>query len=268
MNLNSKHILLTGASGGIGKAAAIALDNQGAVLSLVGRSETSLNALRQQLSAAPHQLIVADINNAEGRQSISEHCRDIPLDILINCAGVLALDHFESQDPASIDNIINTNLLSPMQLCRDLIPLLKIRKQAAIVNVGSIFGSIGHPGFSVYCASKFGLRGFTEALQRELADSCIYVGYLAPRATDTNLNSAVIGAMNKQLGNSMDDPISVAKALLRQLNKHQPQRFMGWPERLFVKINGLLPNVVAKALIKNLPAIKNAIDQQHNSIEG
>lgn len=265
MNLKNKHILLTGASGGIGMAIAIALDKQGAVLSLVGRNADSLAALREQLSSAPHQLVVADINSAIDRLNIGEHCRDNPLDILINCAGVLELQYFASQEPASIDSIINTNLLSPMQLCRDLIPLLNIRSQAAIVNIGSIFGSIGHPGFTAYCASKFGLHGFTQALQRELAGSAIYVGYLAPRATETKLNSLAITAMNKELGNSMDDPAIVAKELLILLGKNQPQRFMGWPERIFVKINALLPNLVAKSLIQKLPLIKKAIDQQRST---
>jgi len=60
---------------------------------------------------------------------------------------------------------------------------LRSRSEAAVVNIGSTFGSIGHPGFATYCASKFGLRGFTETLRRELSDTGIQVFYIAPRAT-------------------------------------------------------------------------------------
>ena len=71
--------------------------------------------------------------------------------------------------------------------------------------------------------------------------------------------------MNRALGNTMDDPALVAQTLLMLLRKNQRQRYMGWPERLFVKVNALLPNVVAKALIKNLPTINQSINQQNKS---
>lgn len=265
MNLKNKRVLLTGASGGIGAAIAALLDQQGAILSLVGRQSDSLNLILESLSPTAHQILVADINSVADREMLTVHCNKNDIDMLINCAGVLELQYFDQQDPQTIDNIINTNLLSPMQLCRQLIPALKAREHAVIVNIGSIFGSIGHPGFTTYCASKFGLRGFTEALQRELAGSSIQVSYLAPRATSTALNSATITAMNGALGNTMDDPELVAQALLILLRKNQRQRYMGWPERLFVKVNALLPDVVAKALIKNLPTINQSINQQNKS---
>ena len=93
-----------------------------------------------------------------------------------------------------------------MLLCQGLLPLLRNRPEAAIVNIGSTFGSIGHPGFATYCASKFGLRGFTETLRRELADTEVQVYYVAPRATRTDMNSAAVVQLNEELGNAMDPP--------------------------------------------------------------
>ena len=112
------------------------------------------------------------------------------------------------------------------------------------VNIGSGFGSIGFAGYSGYSASKFALRGFTEALRRELADSSVRVGYLAPRATVTDMNSEQVVAMNKELGNKMDTPESVAEEFLSLLKSDQTERYIGWPERFFVKLNSLLPGVV------------------------
>ena len=129
--------------------------------------------------------------------------------------------------------------------------------EAAIVNMGSTFGSIGHPGFAVYCAGKFGLRGFSEALRRELSDTSVQVYYLAPRATRTDMNSAAVVQLNKELGNAMDDPQVVVGHVLRLLTGSAGgDYFVGWPEKLFVRINGLLPAIVDRALGKQLATIK------------
>jgi short-subunit dehydrogenase len=256
MQLNNKKILLTGATGGIGKAIATRLSDAGAIVSLVGRKRGTLTPLLGSIGTE-HNLLVADINSSEGRNLIAEHCTAKQIDIVINCAGVLDFGLYEEQSQSSIEAMVMTNMLSPMLLCQQLIAPLKLRPEATIINIGSIFGSIGHPGFTAYCASKHGLRGFSEALQRELADSAIKIGYLAPRATDTEFNSAEVIALNKALGNSMDSPELVATELIRLLESNQARRFMGWPEKLFVKINGLLPNVVGSALIKNLALIKH-----------
>jgi len=138
-----------------------------------------------------------------------------------------------------------------------MLPLLKTRAQAAIVNIGSTFGSIGHPGFASYCASKFGLRGFTEALRREVSDTNIQVFYIAPRAVQTDMNSAAVVQLNRELGNTMGEPAVVVDALLRLLTKNAGgDYFLGWPEKLFVRLNGLLPKVVDGALSKQLTTIK------------
>ena len=125
-----------------------------------------------------------------------------------------------------------------------------------ILNVGSIFGSIGHPGFVTYCASKAGVKTFTEALGRELADTNIRVGYIAPRATATALNTDRVNKMNRKLGNRMDTPAYVAERIVGQLKTGRELTYLGWPEKFFVRVNALLPSVVRNALVKNLGVIK------------
>ena len=201
-------------------------------------------------------VISADINTAQGRDAIFEQCQKIELKFYINASGILDFQLYDQQDSRLIENMMATNLVSPMLLCQRLIPLLKKRREAAIINIGSTFGSIGHPGFTAYCASKFGLRGFTEALQRELADSTIKVCYLAPRATQTDLNSNAVSALNKALGNSTDTPEQVARELMGILSGKQRQHFMGYPETLFIYLNNLFPSLVHNALVKKLPIIR------------
>lgn len=260
MNLHGKNVLLVGASGGIGQAIAGHLSEAGASLVLVGRNEDKLKSLGQSLSG-PYRIVMADINTSEGRESVLEACRQSDtqpgIDVFVNAAGVMDFVLFEQQDVEGIEKVITTNLLSPMLLCRGLLPLLLARPEAVLVNIGSIFGSIGHPGFASYCTSKFGLRGFTEALQRELATSPVRVIYLAPRATQTDLNDGAVSALNEALGNTSDAPEKVAAALMKALSSSRLQSYMGWPEKIFVRLNSLFPGVVHKALVKKLPLIRH-----------
>jgi len=80
--------------------------------------------------------------------------------------------------------------------------------------------------------------------------------YLAPRATRTEMNSAAVNEMNRELGNAMDAPEIVAQALVSALVSDGKNRFIGWPEKLFVRLNGLVPGVVDRAMRRRLPAIR------------
>jgi short-subunit dehydrogenase len=258
MKLHGKTLVLTGASGGIGQALAHALAAAGARLILVGRDAARLAALAGTLPGA-HSTVTADLGEAAGRERLLESCRQPGhgVDGLINNAGISDFGSFEQQTPERIAELIHLNLTVPMLLCRSFLPLLGTHPGACIVNIGSTFGAIGHPGFAAYCASKAGLRGFSEALRRELADSTIRVFHLAPRATRTAMNSAAVDALNRALGNAVDEPAVVARALVAQLSDARgSERHLGWPERLFVRVNALLPALVDRALIKKLPVIR------------
>ena len=114
----------------------------------------------------------------------------------------------------------------------------------------------GYPGFTAYSATKFALRGFTEALRRELADSKIGVHYFAPRATKTGMNASAVDRMNAELKVAMDPPAQVAVAACAMLEAGKTGVCFGWPEKLFVHINALLPGVVDGSLRRQLPVIR------------
>jgi short-subunit dehydrogenase len=248
-------IVLTGATGGIGAAAARALDAAGAQLLLTGRNRGALDELRQQLSFG-HFCVCADLATEEGRAELLVEAERFGANVLINNAGVGSLGLLERNSDENVASILDINLLTPMLLCRDFIPLLRQRDQAAIVNVGSILGSIGYAGSTAYCASKFGLRGFTEALRRELADSAIQVVYFAPRATSTALNSLAMQALNEELGNSVDAPDAVAARLVAALQQPGRDHLLGWPESFFARLNAVFPAVVGNALRRRLAIIR------------
>jgi short-subunit dehydrogenase len=266
MEIRNKLVVITGATGGIGRAIAAQLDAEGARLLLVARNEQRLAALRDSLDAERHQVVAADLGKDSGRASVIDACRrdrSGGVSLLINSAGTNDFDLLESQSTESIRSLIEINLLSPILLCQDMLPLLERQEAAQVINIGSTFGSIGYPGFSTYCASKFGLRGFTEALRRELDGSTIRVAYIAPRATRTDLNSDAVVEMNAELGTAMDDPQAVARAVSRSIRgSSTSDRYIGWPEKLFVRINALLPGLVDNSLRKQLPVIRRFATQK------
>ncbi len=269
MQLDGKIVVLTGAAGGIGQAISQQLAASGCRLVLVGRKGEVLAKLQRQLNHPErHHHLVADITTDQGRSRLQEHCAALPngIDILINGAGVSEFNLLDIANPRRIEATIATNLIAPMLLCHLLLPLLMRRREAAIVNIGSTFGSIGYPGFSSYCASKFGLRGFSESLRRELSDSTVQVLYFAPRATETPLNSSAVQALNDELNNRTDSPQKVAANLVRYLRKSRwHDTYLGWPEKLFVRINSLLPKLVDSALGNQLPVVRRHCRDQRLS---
>lgn len=255
--------LLTGASGGIGLALAQRLASEGAHLLLVGRRLEPLQPLLQRFPQNV-QLVQADIASRAGREALVAAAQNFGgLNCLINAAGVNRFGLLDQQDEQQIAELIDLNVTATLQLTQRLLPLLRTQRRALVINVGSTFGTIGYPGFAAYCASKFALRGFSEALRRELADTNVRVLYFAPRATRTPMNAPSVVAMNDELGVAMDDPEKVAAELLQAIRHEQEERYLGWPERLFVRLNGLLPRVVDQALRKQLPIIQRFARHKH-----
>ena len=245
--------VLTGASGGLGSAMAEALAPHCTDLLLVGRDAARL-ARTAAAAGGVARVLEADLRTSRGREAVAEHARHPNL--LINNAGAGEFAWLSGQSDAALERIIVTNALVPMQLARRLLPLLEREPAAWIVNVGSIFGYLGYPGHAAYSASKFALRGFSEALRRELADGPVRVLYFAPRAIQTELNPAALYALNRELGVAVDEPASVARELVRLLRRPAPERLLGMPEKLFARLNQILPGVVDRALRRQLSTIR------------
>jgi short-subunit dehydrogenase len=254
MNIEGKYVLLTGATGGIGSAMAKRLASAGARLLLVSRSPERLELLLGNLPGSGHAVVAADICTCEGRQAVVDICQGM-LDGLINNAGLNDFGMLENLADEALEQLFKINTLAPILLTRDLLPLLR-ESSGFVVNVGSGYGSIGFPGYCAYSASKFALRGFTEALRRELGDTTVNVLYFAPRATDTSMNPPQVVALNRELGNTTDSPERVADELIRLLKRGRISRAVGLPERFFARLNALFPSLVDGALARQLPKIR------------
>jgi len=257
MSRSMNRVLITGAAGGIGSCIARQLaGGTGLLLTDVRPGPLEVLARDLQVVGADVATIAADVTSSAGRDALVQSARATGVDALINVAGVNPFGLVTEQTPEEIERTILINTTAPMLLCRALIPVLVARERAHVINVGSVFGSLGYPGFAAYSASKFALRGFTEALRRELADTSIAVHYLAPRATRTPLVTDRVRALNEELGVAMDAPESVAIAVERILRSGQRELILGFPEKLFVRINALLPGLVDRAIRKQLPVIR------------
>jgi len=267
MKATEARIILTGATGGIGTAAAATFVKAGASVMLVGRSPARLSTQARALSrdcdvrtprVAWH---AADLNKASGLAELSEAGSTWGCNVLVHGAGVPSFGRLESLSPDDIVQVLHTNLLAPMLLTRALLPHLSDLPRAQVICVGSVLGRIGLPGYSVYSASKFGLRGFAEALRRELGGTSVRVQYLGPRSTRTAFNSADAEAYNRATGTAMDSPEVVAHAMLQLMESEAAERFLGFPETLAVRLNGLAPIPMDAAFVKHrnsLPAASHA----------
>ncbi|HEY0938528.1 MAG TPA: SDR family oxidoreductase [Steroidobacter sp.] len=264
MNLHGKRVLVTGASGGIGRALVARLLDEGAQVLLSGRDRaTLLQVVEHHAERRRAAVFAANIASASDRARLVEFASRWlgGIEILINNAAVNDFILLTAQSAESLDATVATNLIAPVDLCRRLIPCLARSEDAHIVNIGSVFGSLGFAGNSVYCATKFGLRGFSEALRRELADSTIRVHYFAPRVTQTAFNCDAVNDLNKVLGNVADEPADVARQIVQRLQAGQLECVLGWPEKFFARLNALLPRVVDRALLPKLTTIREFASQ-------
>ncbi|WDE07691.1 SDR family oxidoreductase [Thalassomonas viridans] len=257
MKLSDARVVITGATGGIAQSTVYLLAERGACLLLVGRNSDKLIALVKHLGSE-HSWLSADISTARGRADVMLEAQRFGANMLVNNAGISEFNEFAQFSDARLTEAMNVNLLAPMCLTRSF--LYELGDSAKVVlNVGSALGSIGYPYYSSYCATKFGLRGFTESLQRELTGSPHKVLYFAPRATDTSINSEAVKQMNRALGSKTDSPAAVAEALVKQLEQESKRVFIGWPEKLFTRLNGLWPEVVDNAISKKFTKIQKFV---------
>lgn len=255
MQLTNAKILLTGASGGLGQVLAQQLALTGAQLLLAGRDASRLASVGSSL-AGQGASVRADLTRPEGIAAAVGAAREFGVNVLINNAGIGSFGLYDQQEWSAVEEVLATNLEAPMRLTQALLPWLKAQPQAAIVNIGSTFGSLPFPGFAAYSAAKAGLRGFSQALRRELSDTQVAVIHLAPRAIDTPLNSPAVNALNRALKNRSDSTEVVARQVVIALQKGHEECHFGFPEKIFAWLNGIAPSLIDRGLAGKLHIIK------------
>lgn len=252
MKLSGARTLLTGASGGIGRCLALELARRGSHLALVARDEQRLAAVAQEArghGVEAHAVIFDLARGTQHTHLVSEAQSALGgLDILINNAAISSFTSFADSSAEIIERLLRVNIHAPLLLTRAALPRMLERRSGHIVNVGSILGSIAFPHFAAYSASKFALRGFSEALRRELRGKGVRVSYVAPRTTATAMNPDNVMAFMREGGATIDTPERVAREIADSIEANRPETFIGRPENVFVRLNAVLPRLVDRAL--------------------
>jgi NAD(P)-dependent dehydrogenase (short-subunit alcohol dehydrogenase family)/fatty acid desaturase len=270
-------VLVTGASSGFGLKASIELARQGHRVFAGLRNPLKGAAVYRAAAEAGVTLETVHLD-VDDEGSIAECVREVigragRLDVLVNNAGIAVAGFFEDQSTAEVREQLQTNLLGAMQMTRAVLPHLRARGSGRIVNVSSIGGRVGSPGLSVYCASKFALNGFSEALRHELAGFGIEVTLVEPGTYPTDIffdnrrtavkalrDDSVYRArfeagqavMYGDLEKNQADPREVGLAIARAATVRRPRlrypvgkdaRFAAWamkllPERVFQALAG------------------------------
>lgn len=238
MELENKTAIVTGASSGIGRAFSQALVRKGAEVYGMARGEDSLKEVREQLGSAFHP-VVMDVTDHDAIGSWVDETfgGERRPDILINNAGLGLFGDVDKLSTDEWNTMISTNLSGVFYMTRQLVPHMKSNPGTChIINIASIAGKIGNPQLSGYNASKFGVRGFTEALFKELRYDGIkvtgfYPGSIATRffdrneGADTHPNMMMPDDVAEVLINTLETPDNflISDVTMRPLNPKPPE---------------------------------------------
>lgn len=201
-NLNGKNALITGASGGIGRAIAETLHTSGATLTISGTRMEPLEELAMRLGDRVH-IMGCDLSNGVEVENLSKGAQEKmgSVDILVNNAGITRDNLFLRMTDEDWASVLEVNLTSTMKLCRGVLRGMMKSRWGRIVNIGSVVGSTGNPGQGNYAASKAALVGMSKSLANEVASRGITVNCIAPGFVKT--------AMTEKLNEKQQEAIKL-----------------------------------------------------------
>lgn len=223
MDPKGKVAVVTGATKGIGRATALALARKGARLLLVARDGAELAAAAGEARAAGSPrvaTVAADVGDPQGLDAIVlAAVREFDgFDILVNNAGHGSQKPFTEYSDAEFDRMVAVNLRAPFLLTQAAVKTLRRRGGGQVVQVASGLAYRGLAGWSLYCATKFGLRGFTECVREEVAKEGIKVGIVAPGYTETRFFDGWPDGKARDFADALQ-PEDVAHAVLAMVEQ-------------------------------------------------
>jgi short-subunit dehydrogenase len=256
MSLHDRTAVITGAGSGIGCAIAQSLARRGCHLALADISEPGLAETAQlvgghRIRVSCHKLDIADRAAAAAlpQAVVAEHGR---VDLLFNNAGVALAGAFEQISEADFDWLFEINFGAVVRLTRAFMPHLKASDDAWIVNMSSLFGLISPPGQTAYAASKFAVRGFSNALRFELAGSNVGVTVVHPGGVATKIAENArrpAGTSNAEMAEQLErarrmltmPPAEAGEIIVQAVERRAPRVVVGGHARMMALIERVAP---------------------------
>ncbi|MBE7198333.1 MAG: SDR family NAD(P)-dependent oxidoreductase [Parafilimonas terrae] len=271
--LADKVALITGAASGIGAALATGLGAKGCRLLLVDRDAEGLDTIARRIRehGTAVETRVIDLVDAEAIRALPDWAaaRFGHLDILINNAGVALGGRFDETHLEDFEWLMDINLRAVVRMCHAFLPTLRTRPAAQIVNLSSLFGLIAPPGQVAYCTSKFGVRGFSEALRHEYAGTGLGVTVVHPGGVATAISrnargrrppsdpeaaerAAVEDAKAREAFGKLLTlaPTDAAGAIIRGIETRAPRIVIGKDARSAALIQRLMPVGYWKTIVR------------------
>ena len=223
VSIENQIAVVTGAGRGIGRAIAVELGKLGAQVVVAARSRSELEETARAIGAKA-SVIPTDVRKKDELYRLFEQVVDVlgPVDILVNAAGLGIFGPVVDFSDEDFETLIETNLRGIFFACRFVLPSMIERKRGHIINIASIAGKVGSAHRSIYCASKFGVVGFTESLAEEVRQFGIRASLICPGSTDTRFSPSETSGKSRE---RMLRPEDVAHAV-RMIVTQQPNSFI------------------------------------------
>ena len=220
-----QHVVVTGASAGIGKAIAKAFASKGAKLTLVARRRGLLEALADEVDVDCH-IVEQDLSDTVASTSFLDDAVSAlgPVDVLINNAGVQIIEAAHEVDADAQERMLAVDLLTPLRLCRAVLPDMVERKSGCVVNISSVAALAPVPGMTAYNAAKAGLASYSESLAGELKGSGVHVVTVYPGPVHTDMGDAGAEKYEQSLAfrmQSWGDADVLGQKVVRAVEKKQ-----------------------------------------------
>jgi short-subunit dehydrogenase len=249
--------IVTGASGGIGRAVVLEIARGGGHCVAVARNQAKLQQLtdESESDAAVNGRVLAtagDITDPGTRQAAVRQAIDAfgGLDLLVNNAAVGAFGRFVDGEPDRLRQIMEVNFFATAEMIRDALPELAKGRQPIVVNIASILGHRGIPRMSEYCASKFAVQGLSQSLRVELRREGIDLLVVSPGTTETQFYEHVVhGRGDAPWGTGYSvKPASVARATVKAIRRGRREIYPNFAGRLLVWANRIAPGIVDRLM--------------------
>ncbi len=209
MKLSGKVALVTGGGTGIGKAISTALARDGAKVAIASRNQAHLSSAQEHFRNIGIDVLSVPLDvriKEEVEKGVARIVKELGnVHILVNNAGVSGMNRIEDRDDTRWHDILETNLTGMYLMTKETLKYMKDPSGGRIINISSVLGRFGVPGYTAYCASKHGILGFTKALALEMVARGITVNAVCPGWVDTEMARQGISESAGQQGMTPDE---------------------------------------------------------------